>query len=99
MERAEQERLFAERVRQQRERREYSIGKLADLAGIHYQTVYRIERGMLKAPSLYIATCLARALEVSLDYLAGIYDAREQVATGEVVDRSLNPPGAPRPML
>lgn len=68
--------LFGQRVMAMRERRGLTQQELAQQAGTSYQTIWRIERGLLKAPNVFLAARIAKALSASLDYLAGIYDER-----------------------
>ena len=78
-------RIFGERVRQLRERHHLSQQELAERADVPYQTIWRIERGIMKAPNIYLAARIAKALGASLDFLAGIYDERELAAVGLVM--------------
>jgi transcriptional regulator with XRE-family HTH domain len=66
--------VFGTRVRQIRERRKLSQLELAQRAHTAPNTIWRIEQGQLKAPSVYVAARIAQALSISLDFLAGIYD-------------------------
>jgi transcriptional regulator with XRE-family HTH domain len=65
--------VFATRVAEKREERGWSQQELAEKAGTSYQTIWRIERGKHKEPGIYIARKIARALNVSLDYLVNLY--------------------------
>jgi transcriptional regulator with XRE-family HTH domain len=65
---------FGERLRQAREARHWSQQELADASGVPYLTIYRCERGLHQEPRVSIAAKLARALGVSLDLLAGLYE-------------------------
>ena len=56
------------RILQARTRRKYSRGELAVLAGISPKFLYEIEMGK-KGCSSYVVSCLAEALDVSVDYL------------------------------
>jgi transcriptional regulator with XRE-family HTH domain len=63
-------------IRQQRERTNLSLRRLADKAGISNPYLSQIERG-LKKPSAEILTRLSRALEISANTLyrrAGLID-------------------------
>lgn len=62
-----------DRLRQIREARGFSQSDLADRVGIHHQQIYRIETGQ-SDPSGTTLTNLAKALEVSVDYLVGLTD-------------------------
>jgi transcriptional regulator with XRE-family HTH domain len=66
--------IFGTRLAQVRERRGLSIADLAERTGLPRQTIARIERGTIKAPSVYTAALLAKALNADLNFLAGIYD-------------------------
>jgi transcriptional regulator with XRE-family HTH domain len=68
---------FGKRVAKTRERRRLSVQDLADLTGLSYQTLWRIERGSQGDPSLSTVASIARKLEVSMDYLAGLYEDEE----------------------
>lgn len=63
--------LFGERLKQARTDRGMTQYELAELAGLPRETVGRIERKRNTA-YLYTAIVLARALNVSLDWLCGI---------------------------
>ena len=65
--------IFARRATQKREERGWSQQELAAKAGTSYQTIWRIENGKHKEPGIYIARKIARALNVSLDYLVNLY--------------------------
>jgi transcriptional regulator with XRE-family HTH domain len=73
---AEFKERFARRVTHMRERRGLDVRELAKKAGTSYQTIWRIEQKHVEAGS-YLAMCLARALDCSLDYLCGLYGERE----------------------
>jgi transcriptional regulator with XRE-family HTH domain len=66
--------LFGERLRRLREKRGWTQQELAVRAKVPYETIYRVERGTHKEPRVSIAASLARALGVSLDVLAGVYE-------------------------
>ena len=66
---------FGERLKRVREDRGWSLQELADRSGVPYITIYRCERGQHQEPRVGVAAKLARALGVSLDVLAGTYDA------------------------
>jgi putative transcriptional regulator len=54
------------RIEQARDAKSLSRGELADLVGVHYQTMGYLERGEYN-PSLELALKIARALEVPLE--------------------------------
>lgn len=71
---------FGENLATTRKRKKLSQAELAETVGIIAVTVGRYERGEIK-PSIDIASKLANALDVSLDYLVG--------STDELLDKSL----------
>ena len=64
---------FSKRLSELRKSQNLSQSELAKQVGIHGNVMGRYERDEAK-PSIDIATKLADALEVSLDYLAGKVD-------------------------
>jgi transcriptional regulator with XRE-family HTH domain len=64
-------------VTKMRGKRRLTTQELADRSGISYQTIWRIERGHHKDPSLFTAARLARALDCSLDHLVDLYEEDE----------------------
>jgi transcriptional regulator with XRE-family HTH domain len=66
--------IFARRVAEERKKRGWTQQELASRAGTSYQTIWRIEHGKHKEPGIYVARKIARALQVSLDYLIGVYE-------------------------
>lgn len=76
--------IFGRRVRAMRERRKLTPQELAKKVGTTYQTIWRIENGKHAEPGIYIARGIARALDVSLDYLVNLHgedDVSELEAT------------------
>jgi transcriptional regulator with XRE-family HTH domain len=76
---------FGDRLRHEREKRSWSTRQLARLAQVPHETISRVENHHQHMPSMPVAMRLARALGVSLDYLAGMYsdeplDIRRQVS-------------------
>jgi transcriptional regulator with XRE-family HTH domain len=65
---------FGERLKRIREKQGLSQQELSQKAGVAYETIYRVERGMHQEPRVSVAAKLARALGVSLDVLAGVYE-------------------------
>jgi len=65
--------LFGERLLSTRKKKKISQEELAKMVGVHAPVIGRYEREEVK-PSIEIATNIAEALEVSLDYLTGISD-------------------------
>src|SRR5947208_1485875 len=68
---------FGERLKRIREKRGWTLRELAERSGVHYETIYRCERGTHHEPRVSVAAQLARALGVSLDVLAGLYGENE----------------------
>lgn len=64
---------FGDRLNELRKKSKFSQEDLAKMAGIHTNVLGRYERGEAK-PSIDVATKLADALGVSLDYLTGKSD-------------------------
>jgi len=64
----------ANRIEQARDARGLSRGELAELVGVHYQTMGYLERGEYN-PSLELALKIARALEVPVQEIFWLEDA------------------------
>ena len=65
--------LFGERLLSTRKKRKMSQDELAKQIGVHAPVIGRYERDEVK-PSIETALKIAKALEVSLDYLTGLSD-------------------------
>lgn len=65
--------LFGERLASVRKSKKISQDELAKAIGAHAPVIGRYERGEVK-PSIEVATKIAEALAVSLDYLVGSTD-------------------------
>ena len=65
---------FGQRLRRIREERGVSVHELATRARVPYHTIYRVEHGLHASVRLDVAVKLAKALGVTLDYLAGMYE-------------------------
>ncbi len=77
------------RVRREREKRGWSIRELARRAAVSPGAVSKLEGGSRVSPSLELGKRLAKALGVTLDYLAGMYDEEEaDVAAPRVVRKN-----------
>ena len=61
------------RIEQARDAKSLSRGELADLVGVHYQTLGYLERGEYN-PSLELALKIARILEVPLEEIFWLDD-------------------------
>ncbi len=65
--------LFGKRLLDTRKKKKISQDELAKKIGVHAPIIGRYEREEVK-PSIEMATKIADALEISLDYLTGISD-------------------------
>jgi len=63
--------MRGDRLKEIRELRQLSQADLAKRVGSHVQQIYRYENGKAD-PSADVLTSMARALEVSIDYLVGL---------------------------
>jgi transcriptional regulator with XRE-family HTH domain len=70
---------FGDRLRVQREGRGLTVRALAKLAHVDHATIVRLESGTTFRVTLDAAGKLARALEISLDYL---YDGPDAPVEG-----------------
>lgn len=77
--------IFVRRLGKTRERRRLTQQELAERAGTTYQTIWRIERGKHKDVGVDLATRLARALGVTLDFLCGVNEQPEDEEKSERV--------------
>lgn len=73
---------FGERLSLVRKRKKFSQADIGKKLGINGDAVGRYERNEVR-PTIEMATKLARALEVSLDYLVGSTDTEIDKATLE----------------
>lgn len=63
--------MIGERIKSLREKKGYSITKLADLAGISKSYLSYIERNMQNNPSLQVMAKIAAPLDSNIEYLLG----------------------------
>jgi len=78
--------LFGERLLQVRKRKKMSQDDLAKAIGAHAPVIGRYERNEVK-PSIDVATKMAEALQVSLDYLVGFSDYElDQALTQKILE-------------
>lgn len=78
--------LFGERLLQVRKRKKMSQDDLAKAIGAHAPVIGRYERNEVK-PSIDVATKMAEALQVSLDYLVGFSDYElDHTLTQKILD-------------
>jgi XRE family transcriptional regulator, master regulator for biofilm formation len=64
---------LGQRIQQLREQRGLSVQELASRAGTTYQSIWRIERGEQRDPSVALTRAIARALGVGVDYLIEMF--------------------------
>jgi XRE family transcriptional regulator, master regulator for biofilm formation len=64
---------LGQRIQRLREQRGLSVQELADRAGTTYQSIWRIERGDQKDPSVALMKGIARALGVGVDHLISMF--------------------------
>jgi XRE family transcriptional regulator, master regulator for biofilm formation len=64
---------LGQRIQALREKRGLSVQELADRAGTTYQSIWRIERGEQKDPSIALTRAIARTLGVGVDYLINMF--------------------------
>lgn len=74
---------FGERLSQVRKKKKISQADLAKGIGVHGAVIGRYERSEVK-PSIDIASQIAKALDVSLDYLVGNSDL---ILDNSIIDR------------
>lgn len=67
--------MFADRLKEEREKKGLSQVELADRLGISKQTIYKYERG-IALPSVDTLLDIANILDCSMDYLFGRTDNR-----------------------
>ena len=70
------------RVRREREKRGWTVRDLARRAAVSPGAVSKLEGGARLSPSMELGKRLAKALGVTLDYLAGMYE--EEVTDASV---------------
>ena len=63
--------IFSERIKETREKQGLTLFEVAERSGLLKDTVYNIERNK-RLVNLYTAIALAKALNVSLDWLCGL---------------------------
>ena len=69
---------IGERIKLYREKKGWNQRELARQAQVDHAWIYRLETGERNNISLEAAKRLAKALGVTLDYLAGMYDDDEK---------------------
>lgn len=63
-----------QRLRELRARRGWSQQDLATKAGVHQPTIWKLEHGRLKHPSVIVVRRLAQAFGVDVDFLVATHD-------------------------
>jgi transcriptional regulator with XRE-family HTH domain len=91
--------MVGERLRRLRDKRGLSVRQLARLAEVPHETISRLENNQQRHPSLPVAMRLAKALGVTLDYLAGMYedDKDENKPAPAVADEGVEGSSRPSP--
>lgn len=77
--------MIGERIKSLREKKGYSITKLADLAGVSKSYLSYIERNVQNNPSLQVLAKIAYHLDTNIEYLLG-----EELAPKVWVDHVLD---------
>ena len=86
------EKGLGKRLQQMRQAANYTQQELCARANISYSTLAKIERGAIKAPSIFTVQGIAEALGVGLDQLLGVdVFGQQSVNRGFVVHRPLAP--------
>ena len=76
---------IGQRVKRVRGQKGLSLRQLSELSGVERGLISKLERGLRPQVSLLVAMRLARALGVTLDYLAGMYEEEDNPACEEVL--------------
>ncbi|MBH5317313.1 helix-turn-helix transcriptional regulator [Paenibacillus sp. GSMTC-2017] len=77
--------MIGERIKSLREKKGYSITKLADLAGVSKSYLSYIERNVQNNPSLQVLAKIAFHLDTNIEFLLG-EDLSPKVWVDEVLD-------------
>lgn len=77
--------MIGERIKSLREKKGYSITKLADLAGVSKSYLSYIERNVQNNPSLQVLAKIALHLDTHIDYLLG-QEQSPKIWVDEVLD-------------
>ncbi len=84
----EPEKSLGLRLQQARQQAGLTQQELCQQAGLSYSTLAKIERGAIKAPSIFTIRSIAEALHISLDELVGLESAPVGVAAPPAKKRS-----------
>jgi len=77
--------MIGERIKSLREKKGYSITKLADLAGVSKSYLSYIERNVQNNPSLQVLAEIAYHLDTNMEYLLG-EELAPKVSVEDVLD-------------
>lgn len=61
---------LSQTIKYERQERGWSVEKLADIAGLHPQTVLHLENGTTTDPNLYTIYAIAKAFDTTVGWLA-----------------------------
>jgi len=75
---------MGQRIKRLRDRKGLSLRQLSELCGVERGLLSRIERGQRPHVSVPVAMRIAKALGVTLDYLAGMYEEEEDAELTEL---------------
>lgn len=75
---------MGQRIKRLRDRKGLSLRQLSELCGVERGLLSRIERGQRPHVSVPVAMRIAKALGVTLDYLAGMYEEDEDAELTEL---------------
>ena len=78
--------LLGKRIQVLREEAGLSVQELADRAGTTYQSIWRIERGKQKDPSIALVEGVARGLGVGVDRLVRMFRRDEEKESAEMLE-------------
>ena len=76
---------LGDRMKRLRTRKGLSLRQLEALSGVSRGLLSKLERGQRPEVSLHVAMAIARALGVTLDYLAGMYEDVDEDAPAHAV--------------
>jgi XRE family transcriptional regulator, master regulator for biofilm formation len=78
---------LGKRIKRIREQKGLSLQEVADRAGTTYQSIWRIERGDQKDPSIALVRGIARALGVGVDHVIDMFreDTEEELVPSMAV--------------
>ena len=83
---------MGQRILVQRKKKQWSQDDLARQSGVPQPTISRIESGTMRDMQVGIARRLARALGVSIDFLAETFEDEDEPTPGQPPRRAKAPP-------